>query len=74
MTSSLVAGSLRFVWTIPLILATASVLGFILALLGIGLWRDLSWILLATPLVTGLLFSLRSPFQEQLESYRKNVR
>lgn len=42
-------GSPASVWTMPLLLSAATVVGLVAALLGDGVWDALSWVGLALP-------------------------
>lgn len=48
------------VYAVPLLLAVASLIGLIAALIGDGVWDAVSWAALGAPLAVGLWLSLTS--------------
>lgn len=52
---------LRRVFGVPLVLAVASVIGLISALVGDDIWDVLSWLTLAVPVAVILWYWLRRP-------------
>jgi len=52
--------SFWFIWRIPVALAILTVFGLLAALLATGIWHGLAWLALATPVLVGIWFSLRS--------------
>ncbi|WP_316810093.1 hypothetical protein [Pedobacter heparinus] len=47
------------VWGIPILLAVVTILGLLLAIMGIGVWHVLSWIALTFPVYVMLKYGLR---------------
>lgn len=53
-------GHFRRVWRWPLLIAVASLIGLISALLGDGVWNTLSWITLGAPVAVVAIASYRA--------------
>lgn len=46
-------------WKVPLLLALVTIAGLLSALLGTGVWRVLSWIMLGVPVIVIIKFALK---------------
>lgn len=47
------------VWGIPIILSVVTVIGLLLAIMGVGIWHIFSWIALAIPVYIMIRYGLR---------------
>lgn len=52
-------GGFWFIWRMPALLALATALGLLAALLGRNHWLYLAWALLSTPVMVSLWFAIR---------------
>lgn len=54
--------STRQIWGMPVVLALASAVGLLSALLGDGIWDAVSWAALGAPVAVIVGYGLRRPF------------
>jgi len=56
--------SLAHIFRWPMVLAVATLIGLLSALIGDGLWDGISWALLVLPVVTGFYLGWRRTIEE----------